>query len=44
MFEMLTERTQMSQNILGWCWKIFSVTLSEEAEQSQLAHDTLQSL
>lgn len=44
MSKMPSERTQMSQDILGWSLKFLSVTLSEEGEQSQLAHDTLQSL
>lgn len=41
---MLSEKAQMSQDLSEWSLKFLNVSLSEEKEQSQLAHDMLQSL
>lgn len=37
MSKMPSERTQMSQDALGWSLKLLSVTLTEEGEQSQFS-------
>lgn len=41
---MLSEWAQMSQDLSVWSLKFLNVSLSGEREQSQLAHDMLQSL